>query len=409
MSNHLAIATVTATLRQLLQNAVNVDFAGADVTTDRPDQLESEAPAPGVNLFLYQVTPNAHWRNSDLPTRRADGALVQRPRAALDLHYLLSFIGNETELVPQRLFGIVARTLHAAPILSPPLIEDTLAVEPYATLLAGSDLADEIDQVRVTPAALSLEELSKLWSVFFQKPYLLSAVYQASVVLIESAETPRTALPVQERFLRVMPFQQPIIDEVIALAGRTRPILAGDTLVLRGRQLRGEVTRVLFGETEVTPSQVQPARVEVPLTSPPFAADTLRAGVQGVQVVHLVRLRPAPQPLHRGFASNVAAFVLRPQVTPAGATSTSVTLQVDPPVRAGQRVTLLLNTVPTAAETRAYTFQAESPDDDTETFAVDIAGVEPGDYFVRLQVDGAESPLDLDPASVTFRPTVTIP
>jgi hypothetical protein len=37
MSNHLAIATVTATLRDLLFGAVSVDVPGADVTMVRPD------------------------------------------------------------------------------------------------------------------------------------------------------------------------------------------------------------------------------------------------------------------------------------------------------------------------------------------------------------------------------------
>jgi hypothetical protein len=32
-----------------------------------------------------------------------------------------------------------------------------------------------------------------------------------------------------------------------------------------------------------------------------------------------------------------------------------------------------------------------------------------GQYFLRLQIDGAESPVVLDPASVDFGPTVTLP
>ena len=32
----------------------------------------------GHQYFLYQVMPNAAYRNADLPTRRANGQLVQR-------------------------------------------------------------------------------------------------------------------------------------------------------------------------------------------------------------------------------------------------------------------------------------------------------------------------------------------
>src|SRR5687768_8333000 len=111
MGNALSIATVTATLRRTLQDVVNVDVAGAKVTTLRPDGLAAAAPSAGVNIFLYQVTPNAAQRNAGLPTRSSNATVVQRPRAALDLHYLLSFYGSETELEPQRLLAGVTRAL----------------------------------------------------------------------------------------------------------------------------------------------------------------------------------------------------------------------------------------------------------------------------------------------------------
>ena len=69
MSNHLAIATVTATLRDLVFAAVSADVPGANVTMVKPDGVGSGVPATGVNIFLYQVTPSAAARNEDLPTR----------------------------------------------------------------------------------------------------------------------------------------------------------------------------------------------------------------------------------------------------------------------------------------------------------------------------------------------------
>jgi hypothetical protein len=86
MSNHYAIATVTATIQQLLDKAVGKDVVGATATMVSPDAPSNVLPDPGVNVFLYQVTPNAAVRNEDLPTRRADAALVQRPRVGVDLH-----------------------------------------------------------------------------------------------------------------------------------------------------------------------------------------------------------------------------------------------------------------------------------------------------------------------------------
>ena len=109
MSNHLAIATVTASLRRMVQGVVSADVSGATVTTVRPTESGAGLPQTGVNIFLYQVVPNPDLRNLDLPTRRADGSVLQRPVAALDLFYLFSFYGDQSTLESQRLLGAVVR------------------------------------------------------------------------------------------------------------------------------------------------------------------------------------------------------------------------------------------------------------------------------------------------------------
>src|ERR1043166_9830971 len=111
MSSYLAIATVTAALQQMLQTALGNAVANANVGFSRPD-AGGGSGAPLVNLFLYQGTPNPAYRNADLPTRRPDGTLVKRPQAALDLHYLFTFHGDDSQLEPQRLLGAVTSTLH---------------------------------------------------------------------------------------------------------------------------------------------------------------------------------------------------------------------------------------------------------------------------------------------------------
>jgi hypothetical protein len=205
MSNFLAVATVTATLRSILANALAEDHYAADVqvTTLRPDLVENDPLTAGVNIYLYQATPDAYARNDDLPTRRPDGrVMTRRPSAAVDLHYLLSFYGNESQLLPQRLLGSVVRTLHAQPILSAAEIE---AVVASTSFLTGSDLASAVERVRFTPVALSLEDLSKLWSVFYQAKYVLSVAYQASLVLLTAEGIPVVAPPVRQPVVTAQP------------------------------------------------------------------------------------------------------------------------------------------------------------------------------------------------------------
>ena len=72
MSNHLAIATVTAALKQMLQVGISEDVPGAQVTTVRPDAASGNISGACINLFLYHAMPNTAWRNADLRTRRPE-------------------------------------------------------------------------------------------------------------------------------------------------------------------------------------------------------------------------------------------------------------------------------------------------------------------------------------------------
>jgi Pvc16 N-terminal domain len=407
VSNYLAIATVTGALRNVLQSNAAKVVPGAKVSTTRPDGASTTAHDPGINIFLYQVTPNAAYRNTDLPTRRANGDLVQRPQAALTLHYLLSFFGDENNLEPQRLLGAVARQLHSRPVLTKQDIIQTLTNPPYDTLLATSDLADQVDLVRFTPSGLSLEELSKVWSVFFQSPYVLSVVYQGSAVLIETDDSPQQALPVQERNVDVRPFRYPVIDRVISTAGDFAPILANSTLQIDGQQLQGDDTVVLLGGSERTPLTI--SEKQLTLAVPP----DVRAGAHGLQVIQKLLLGSPGTP-HRGFESNLATFILRPQVAgpivkttvpdPNGGTPLpALQLNVDLTVGKDQRVVLLLNST-AAANTQAYGFLSAPRTTDATSVTIAIPDVAPGQYFVRLQIDGAESPVDLNPANAVTLP-----
>lgn len=216
MSNHMAIATVTAALSRLLQARVGAEVPGALTTTVRPDGAGG-VPDTGVNIFLYQVTPNPHLIQNDLPTRRTEGGLVQRPQIAIDLHYLLSFYGAEAELEPQRLLGGTLLALHVQPFLTRQDIVNTVNAEGY---LSGSDLAEQVEQVKFSPLSLNLEEMSKLWSVFFQTPYVLSVAYQASAVLITSDQRPVPSQPVLE----------PVIQAVPSVAAGRTPAVSPETL-----------------------------------------------------------------------------------------------------------------------------------------------------------------------------------
>ena len=410
MSNFLAVATVTAALRNILQPPVAGDVPGASVGTERPEIRHTNATVPGVNIYLYEVAPNPALRNVDLPTRRSDGAVTDRPQAALDLHYLLTFYGSDRDLEPERLLGSVVRTLHARPVVTAQVINAIRTAAtgspPTNAFLATTDLGDQIERVKFSPLSLSLEDLSKLWSVFFQTPYALSVAYQASVVLIEETVTPVPAPPVAERGLVVSPLVQPVLDAVVAASGRSDPIFANSTVVLVGRGLQGDVTLVRIAGADLAPAHAAPAEVRFDLSSAP--AGTLRPGHQMVQVVHRVALGHPPTP-HMGAESNVVTFLLHPTVTSVAAAGTAgsgtVTVGVDLTVGAAQEVALALLDPVTGVRRRIFAAPARTADG--TSVSVPISGLAAGTHAVQLLVEGASSQL-VRSGGVIVSPIVTL-
>ncbi|MDP9353137.1 MAG: Pvc16 family protein [Chloroflexota bacterium] len=403
MSNHLAVATVTATLKQMLDAAATQDVTGAGTTVVRPDKIPNNKA--GINIFLYRVTPNAAWRSSDLPTRDSRGQLTALPRAALDLHYLLSFYGDDAKLEPQRLLGSAVRTLQGRPVLSRDKIRAVITSTSFSPILGNSNLADEVELVKFAPLPLTLDDFSKLWNSF-QGDYYLSVAYQSTVVLIEPETSPQSALPVRERNVYVVPFGQPTIE---AVEPQMLPI-SGGPLTLRGRNLLAHETVVAFGDLESRPTgDSGPERLEVPL--PPG----IRAGINPVQVIQRI-LMGAPEP-HEGFKSNVAAFVLQPTLsslihrddgTPL---NRQVEATVVPSVEPRQEVVLLLNEV--GGSGRGFTLPAcpRTAVTGTITFSVHLGAtrIPPGSYLGRVRVDGAESVLNRDANGRFTGPMVNVP
>jgi hypothetical protein len=205
VSDVLAIAATTRVLQGVVQKAAGDAVSGATVLTRPPERAPTGVgpDGPTVNIYLLQVAPNDAWRNEDLPTRAADGALRQRPRLVLDLQYLVSFHGDDAALVPQRMLGAVLARLQAEPRLQPATIRAALAGlgdDP----VGGSDLADQVESVTVALQRFSLEDLSKLWSVLLQVPYTLSVLYRVSVVVVDPAGEVLPVEPVRADGVRVV-------------------------------------------------------------------------------------------------------------------------------------------------------------------------------------------------------------
>ncbi len=201
MSSPLAIAAVTATLKDLLNDGLlNHDLSSIgsfSVTALPPDRISTGLNEPNqLNIFLYQVTPNLGWRNVGLPSRDGTGVRLSNAPLALDLHYLLTAYGS-TDLNAEVLLGYSMQLLHETPVLTRAQLRTVLGgvspvdgtISPLPSLfgnLTAIDLADQIELIKIAPAFLSMEDLSKMWTAM-QARYRLSAAYMLSVVLIQAS------------------------------------------------------------------------------------------------------------------------------------------------------------------------------------------------------------------------------
>jgi hypothetical protein len=187
VSTPQAIAAVTA----ILFDEVTASLPGLPgvvdlVTVGHPQVAREGRTDPQLNLFLYQITPDATWRNQDVPGKPG----TTFPLLALRLSYLVTAFGqDDDDRQAHDLLGAVMHRFHTKPVIP------RRAADP---LVSASELAQQFEPVRLTLQPLTLDDLSKVWAGS-ATPYRLSVGYEASVVLIDSGQPARSTPPVLGR------------------------------------------------------------------------------------------------------------------------------------------------------------------------------------------------------------------
>jgi hypothetical protein len=419
MSNALAIAGVTAVLKDLLDSGLidhqvtDVLGAGVLVSSLAPDAvpIEGDGALPRLNLFLYQVTPNPGWRNVDLPAVDARGRRTANPPLALDLHYLLTAYGF-ADLQAEVLLGYGLQMLHQNPVLSRQSIRTALIPDPVSSALLPSvyqalrsaDLADQVELLKITPSPMSSEEISRLWAAL-QAHYRPTAAFQVSVVLIEPQGAASTPLPVLTRGRPIAgtgrdegvivtpglvpPY--PALESVLAAAHATPSTLQlGDTVTVGGHHLAGTARALLLHNDHFGVDHEIALADGSDETTLDFTVPNLPAALPaGLYQLQLRVLRPgdtAPR------TSNSLPVALAPAITSfpplvltrSPANVLSVRIGCRPQVRVGQKVALLMD----AREAPAKPFTATTATLDFEFADAPPAGAT---ALLRLKVDGIES------------------
>lgn len=426
MSSALAIAGVTAVLRDLLNNGfVNNDVSGivggnVEVSALAPDLVlvNGNLGQPQLNIYMYLVTPNVGWRNECLPSTNSAGQRVNNQPLALDLHYLLTAYGVEN-LQAEILIGYAMQLLHENPVFNRAAINTALnpdpdvgaGLPPALQALSVSGLADQVEQIKFTPEYLNTEEMSKLWTSF-QSNYRPTEAYQATVALIEAEQPTRTPLPVLTRGpvdpvtnletgIIAQPHLIPPVPTIteIELPNQQIAVRLGEPepLTLRGHHLNGDNIRIqltnrrLDDPIEIAP-QAGSTQAEITVLIPNQPTEWV-AGIYQILVLLEQPIDSQPGQTEEK-TTNEMPLLLAPDFSDVTVSrevnnDVTVTLTASPQVLPNQTVSLILG-------------QNESPaepiDEQTAGLTFRFGNLAAADYWARLRVDGVDSLL-IDPGT----------
>lgn len=181
MLSDTTIADVEDTLITVLRNEM------ADLVPD-PDQIALLSPAEAatralrLTLFLYSVVETPYLKNE--PRHIETTTNEESSPLALDLYYMMTCYGSEdipdlTErsLEARKVLGRAMRVFYDNGILS-------------GSILQGN-LAGTREELRVSLNPITLEDLTRIWSVFPDTPYRTSVSYVVTPVNIRSTRTLR--------------------------------------------------------------------------------------------------------------------------------------------------------------------------------------------------------------------------
>ncbi len=392
MSDPHAIATVTATLQNLISTVV----VGGSVTTQSPSVARIDNTSDRINIFLYGIHYNPTFRNSPMPgeIKRGESAFPPMP---LVLKYLVTSYGaGDDDISGQEVLGQAMSLLHDHPLLGRTDIEG---------ITPDSNLQNQIEKVRITPDVLTLDDMSKLWTSFQSAEYRLSTGYEVSVVLIESDRASTAPLPVLKRG------EEDKGASVLAAPASSLTGLRfvnqkpsaefGDLISLLGEHLGDDSTIVRLQHPLLNTSiDIQPgpplSDTEMEFQIPDFADDAelgskWPAGFYSVSLVTKIADVPT-------IVSNSVSMSLSPSIEsidPVNAPAGNIVFTIEclPQIRDGQKVSLLFSDQIISSD--AITTPADPAARTTITFTVDNALSKATPYVLRLRVDGSDSiPID---------------
>ena len=412
MADYNAIAGVTITLTNLLNDRMLYGLSPSQITSVPPDMYPSNVSGPWLNLYLYQVTENGSLKNQEIPGVGYPSD-YGHPPLSLNLHYIITVHGTRPESEPgadleaQRVLGDAMRVLHDFSIIRPDLLQ--IKNNPGTPVLDQS-LRYEYERVKITLKPMSIEEFAKIWTAFPQSNFRRSVAYEVSVIQIESAAARSYVRPVAQRSISLIVTARPEVMSVYRTPlSPLDPIndpraRVTDSITIEGSNFTSSQTSVKIGAADPTVVvPVSDTKIEVNVPNDVL----LQPGPQPVQVLTLPQWdnitgppdNTAPQPDNvHSQESNAGVFTLVPTISGVTQQGGILTITGDRLYNNGLKTFIFIfnNSVNISIPVQ----QTDPPTQTPASIQAQLPGLQAGTYTVRVQVNGALN-LKRDDASLT--------
>jgi len=155
-----------------MENLINPD----SIILFSPGEIEA-SDSVRLSLFLFQIIENVHMKNQEM--QKINVTKLKYPPLILDLYYMLTSypspgIQDKTDRTKEEhsILGRAMQILYDNSIIS-------------GSTLRGN-LKENDQELHISQTPLSLDDLTKIWNTFQDKPLRPSICYMVNTIRIES-------------------------------------------------------------------------------------------------------------------------------------------------------------------------------------------------------------------------------